>query len=210
MNMDPGKIPFNALIVGPTNSGKSRFVVDQLYGLFRGKFDYIVLICPTFTHNKTYHRLGENDPRMDVIVCEQHAVEKWLRLLRWLHEGTNTLIILDDCAASKDVKRRTGELVNLAFSARHMGIRRRQRGRVVSVSDSQSSGPGFESRSDHYLDLFLGSPKFKSSAMLVNSLLVCLWPVGILNNVNCYVQFELFVSVVCSAPLALVLKHCRG
>ena len=120
--MDPSKIPFNALIVGPTNSGKSRFVVDQIYGPFRFKFDYIVLICPTFTHNKTYHRLGENDPRMDVIVCEQHDVEKWLKLVRWLFEGTNTLIILDDCAASKDVKGRTGELVNLAFSARHMGI----------------------------------------------------------------------------------------
>jgi len=119
--MDPSKILFNTLIVGPTNSGKSRFIVDQLYGPFRFKFDYIVLICPTFTHNKTYYRLGENDPRMDVIVCEQHAVEKWLKLRRWLSEGTNTLI-LDDCAASKDVKGRTGELVNLAFSARHMGI----------------------------------------------------------------------------------------
>jgi len=120
--MDPSKIPFNALIVGPTNSGKSRFVVDQLYGPFRGKFDYIVLICPTFTHNKTYHRLGENDPRMDVIVCEQPVVERWLKLARWLSEGTNTLIILDDCVASKDVKGHTGKLVNLAFSARHMGI----------------------------------------------------------------------------------------
>jgi len=120
--MDPSKIPFNALIVGPTNSGKSRFVVDQLYGPFRRKFNYIVLICPTFAHNKTYHRLGENDPRMDVRVCEQHYVDKWLKLVRRLSEGTNTIIILDDCAASKDVKGCTGELVNLAFSARHMGI----------------------------------------------------------------------------------------
>ena len=31
--------------------------------------------------------------------------------------------------------------------------RRRQRGRVVSASDSQSDGPGFESRSGHLLDL---------------------------------------------------------
>ena len=46
-----------------------------------------------------------------------------------------------------------------------------------------SSGPGFESRSDHYLDLFLGSPELKSSATLVNSQLVCLRPVGILKNV---------------------------
>jgi len=121
-NMDPSKIPFNALIVGPTNSGKSRFVVDQLYGPSHRKFNYIVLICPTFTHNKTYHWLGENDPRIDVIVCEQHDMEMWLKLVRWLFVGTNTLIILDDCAASKDVKGCTGELVNLAFSARHIGI----------------------------------------------------------------------------------------
>ena len=40
---------------------------------------------------------------------------------------------------------------------------------------------------DHYLDLFLGSPEFESSAALVNSQLVCLWPVGILN----YVMFNL-------------------
>ena len=110
--MDASKIPFNALIVGPTNSGKSRYVVDQIYGPFRGKFDYIVLICPTFAHNKTYHRIGENDPRMIVIV----------KLVSCLFEGTNTLIILDDCAASKDVKGRTGQLVNLGFSARHIGI----------------------------------------------------------------------------------------
>ena len=60
---------------------------------------------------------------------------------------------------------------------------RKQCGRVVSVWDSQSRGPGFESRSDHYLDLFLSSPEFKSSATLVNSQLVCLRPVRILNNV---------------------------
>jgi len=35
---------------------------------------------------------------------------------------------------------------------------RRQRGRVVSASEWQSGGPGFESRSNHYLALFHGSP----------------------------------------------------
>jgi len=122
MNMDPSKIPFKALIVGPTNSGKSRFVVDQLYCPFHFKFDYIVLICPTFAHNKTYHRIGENDPRMSVITYMQHQVERWLKIVRFAFEGTNTLIILDDCASSKDVKGRTGELVHLALSARHIYI----------------------------------------------------------------------------------------
>ena len=120
--MDSSKLPFNALIVGPTNSGKLRFVADQIYGPFCGKFDYVVLICPTFAHNKTYHRIGENDPRMFVIICAQNEVENWLKLVSRFFEGTNTLIILDDCASSKDVKGRTGELVNLGFSARHIGI----------------------------------------------------------------------------------------
>ena len=39
--MDPGKIPYSALIVGPTNSGKTQFHVNQLCGPFNGKFDYI-------------------------------------------------------------------------------------------------------------------------------------------------------------------------
>ena len=51
------------------------------------------------------------------------------------------------------------------------------------MPDLQFSGPGFESRSDHYLDLFLGRPEFKSSTRPVNSQLFCLQPVGILNNV---------------------------
>ena len=122
--MDPSNIPFNALIVGQTNSGKSRFVVGQIYGPFRGKFEYmyIVLICPTFVHNKTYLQIGENDPRMSVIRCKQHEVEICLNIVIERFWGTNTLIILDDCAASKDVKGRTGQLVNLGFSDRHIGI----------------------------------------------------------------------------------------
>ena len=120
--MVPCNIPPNAFIVGPTNPGKLRFVVDQIYVSFLGKFDYIVLICPTFAHNKTYHCIGENDPRMFVIICAQHEVEVWMKFASYLFEGTNTLLILDDCAASKDVKGRTAQLVHLGFSARHTGL----------------------------------------------------------------------------------------
>ena len=45
-----------------------------------------------------------------------------LKLVSFRFEGTNTLIILDDYAASKGVKGRTGQLVELAFSSRHSGI----------------------------------------------------------------------------------------
>ena len=111
--MDPGNIPFSALIVGLTNSGKMQFLMNQLCGPFCGKFDYIVLICPTFAYNRTLYWFGERDPRLDVIICEQHQVETRLKVASFAFEGTNTLIVLDDCATSKDVKGRTGELVKL-------------------------------------------------------------------------------------------------
>jgi len=120
--MDPQNLPFKALIVGSTNSGKTQFFVNQLFGPFRGKFDYIVLICPTFAYNRTLYRFAERDPRLYPIICEQHEVEIWFKAASFAFEGTNTLIVLDDCAASKDVKGRTGELVKLGFSARHSGI----------------------------------------------------------------------------------------
>ena len=50
----------------------------------------------------------------------------------------------------------------------------------------------------------LGSSEFRSSAMLVNTQLVCLWPVGIHLAVK-FKLYELFVSRICSAPLASVL-----
>ena len=120
--MDPQNIPFNALIVGPTNSGKTHFLVKQLFGPFRGKFDNIVLICPTFANNRTLSRFTERDPRFYPIICEQHRVEMWLKVASFHFESDNTLIVLDDCAASKDVKGRKGELVKLGFPARHSGI----------------------------------------------------------------------------------------
>ena len=120
--MDPRKLPVNALIVGPTDSGKTQYLINQLQGPFKGTFDYIVLFCPTFVKNKTYEGFVDRDPHIFVIVCQQHEIEFWLKLASFFFAGTNTLFILDDCAASKDVKGRTSQLVNLGFSESHDGI----------------------------------------------------------------------------------------
>ena len=120
--MNPDNIPFNALIVGATNCGKTSFLVEILSHEFLQKFDYIFLVCPTYIHNKTYNGFAENDRDFFVIIPEQDQINDFLKFISFAFEGTNTLIILDDCAASKDVKKKTNELVNLAFSARHKGI----------------------------------------------------------------------------------------
>ena len=69
-----------------------------------------------------------------------------------------------------------------------------------------------ESYSDH---LFLGSPgpEFKSSVTLVNSQLVCLRPVGILNNVNlkvCSVWIICFSCLLGPISMHLCYKHWGG
>ena len=104
--MNPDNIPFNALIVGATNCGKTSFLVDILSHEFLGTFDYIFLVCSTFAHNKTYDGFAENDRGFFVIIPEQDQINDFLKLISFAFEGTNTLIILDDCAASKDVKKR--------------------------------------------------------------------------------------------------------
>ena len=90
---------------------------------FLQTFDYIFLVCPTYIDNKTYDGFAENDRGFFVIIPEQDQINDFFKFISFAFEGTNTLIILDDCAASKDVKKKkTNELVNLAFSARYKGI----------------------------------------------------------------------------------------
>ena len=55
------KVPFHCLITGPTNCGKTQYLVDLLRGSFRHVFDFIVLICPTFATNKTYEGFANLD-----------------------------------------------------------------------------------------------------------------------------------------------------
>ena len=67
MNELKDMIPFNCIITGPTNCGKTQYIVEQLRGHYRQVFDYIVLICPTYAHNKTYRGFAKGDERFFVL-----------------------------------------------------------------------------------------------------------------------------------------------
>ena len=79
-------------------------------------FESIFLICPTFEWK--YYR----DEDFYAIPCDQDEVEKYLKYIVDYAKGSQSLIILDDCASSKSVKNRTSELVKLGFSARHYNL----------------------------------------------------------------------------------------
>ena len=59
---------------------------------------------------------------MFAIPCDHDDVESYLENIVNFAKGTNSLIVLDDCASTQSVKNRTSELVKLAFHGRHVGL----------------------------------------------------------------------------------------
>ena len=117
------KTPLNMIIVGVTGCGKTHYLLKMLENDYKGHFEYIFLICPTYLWNKTYQEWKyKDDKKFFPIPCDQDEVEKFLKFVMHYFKDTNSLIILDDCASSQYVKNRSSEIVKLAFSARHYGF----------------------------------------------------------------------------------------
>ena len=103
--------------------GKTFYLLQLLEENYKNHFEKIFLICLTFVQKKTYQEWKfVNDEDFVVIPCDHDDVEYYLRQVIHFARGTNSLIILDDCASSQAVKNRTSELVKLGFSARHYGL----------------------------------------------------------------------------------------
>lgn len=116
--LDP---PFNMLIAGITNCGKTHYVLDLLEKCYVNKFDYVVIFCPTFLVNKTYDRKFIYNNK-NVIVIDKDNLDELLEINMNLFSGTNTLFIIDDCANLHDSKMKESALCKLAFHGRHHGI----------------------------------------------------------------------------------------
>lgn len=120
-------LPFNLIVSGITNCGKTRYVLGLLQSTFRGKFDRVVIFCPTFYENKAYERRFVcKDP--DIVIAPPLQVrdnlDSVLKICSDTYGGTGdkTLFLIDDCANQRDAKIKSCELTRLAFSGRHLGI----------------------------------------------------------------------------------------
>ena len=67
-----------ALIVGKTNSVKTKWALDLLETEYRNGFEAIVIICPTLLKNKTYHERLWMYTDDNVYLC--NLDRKWLTL----------------------------------------------------------------------------------------------------------------------------------
>ena len=114
----------HCIVTGMTGCGKSRWVVETLRGPMRKKFNYIILICSTYCYNKTYRGFAKGDPGFLALQpdpSDEGELDDLLKLCSTFYDRGKTLFIVDDCSFSKDVKRRSSELIRLACSGRHKG-----------------------------------------------------------------------------------------
>lgn len=103
-----------------TNCGKTKFVLDLLEGPYRGRFDHVVILCPTFRHNKTYKERPWLLTDEEVYVLDPgERLHDYLRAFYQVFQGEPTLYIIDDMAASKQLTKKKDMLSELAFSGRH-------------------------------------------------------------------------------------------
>lgn len=122
MNIFPKK-PHCAIICGATECGKTKYILDLLETEYFKYFDYIVIFCPTFKHNKTYHVrdfIFKDDQIF--IVNPGNKLNECLEYYYDLLKGYETLFIIDDCSAEKDIVKKRNSLSMLAFSGRHVNI----------------------------------------------------------------------------------------
>ena len=118
------KPPFNMLVSGMTGCGKTHYILDLLETEFKNKFDYIIIICPSFDYNKTYNRKWiDNDECIFPLVIDKNlnkTLEKLIEIYK--DDKEQTLIIIDDCANLHDAKLKATALTKLAFHGRHYNI----------------------------------------------------------------------------------------
>jgi len=115
--------PFNMMISGITNCGKTHYVLDLLETRYKNKFDYIVIYCPTFLVNKTYDR--KFIAHENVIIMNVIDNLEFLLIMNTIYFGQmnkSVLFLIDDCANLRDSKIKSSELTKLAFSGRQYGI----------------------------------------------------------------------------------------
>ena len=126
------KYPHSAMIIGQTGCGKTEFVLDLLNtpqdnGGYLNYFEHIVIICPTLKWNQAYLNRTWiwKDDEIHLYDLEDQSLHDVIQIYYELFKGDETLFIIDDCSATKELKYRSHSkngkcmISELAFSGRH-------------------------------------------------------------------------------------------
>ena len=120
MTEDYIKEPHTVIFTGQTGCGKTHLVLDLIENHYKKHFDYIIIIYPTLWVNKTYHvrvwiinddKVWLVEPKVNLYQC----IGKLPQLLA----SSETLFIIDDIIANKELDKRRQPLLELSISGRH-------------------------------------------------------------------------------------------
>ena len=119
--MNLPKFPHSAMFVCVMACGKTEFLLPLLETGYKNHFEFIVILCPTISDNKTY--LSSKwifDDKKIFIVCDvEGKLNEWIKLFKRSLKGYQTLFIIDDCSAEGKINKKQDALSELAFSGRH-------------------------------------------------------------------------------------------
>ena len=120
--MDYIKKPQTAIFTSQMGCRKTRLVLDLIEKEYNKHFDNNIIICPTLRFNKTYHAKEwiTNDDKVWLIQPKDNLYQ-WIGKLSQLLSGLETLFIIDDIIANKDLDKRRQPLLELSISGRHRG-----------------------------------------------------------------------------------------
>ena len=118
--------PHTALFVASTGVGKTHLALDSLERECLSYFDFVIILCPTLRHNKTYRQWKWfwTDPY--VILIEPgdspgSCLYDWMEKLGNILAGCQTLFLIDGIIANKILDKRRQPLLGLAILGRHKG-----------------------------------------------------------------------------------------
>ena len=116
------KKPHTTIFTGQTGCEKTHLVLDLIEKEYKKHFDYIIIIRPTIRWNGPYHARGwiKNDDKVWVMEAKYNLYQ-WIGKLLQLLARFETLFIIDDIIANKELDKRRHPLLELSISCRHWG-----------------------------------------------------------------------------------------
>ena len=94
--MNLPKFPHSAMFLGVTACGKTEFLLRLLETIYKNHFEFIVILCPTISDNKTYlSRKWIFDDKNVFIVCDAEGkLNEWIKLFKGTLKGHQTLSLM--------------------------------------------------------------------------------------------------------------------
>ena len=115
------KFPHSAMFVGVTACGKTELLFRLLETVYNNHFEFIVILCPTISYNKTYlsRKWIFDDKNVFIVRDVEGKINEWIRLFKGTLKSHQTLFIIDNCSAEGEIYKKRDALSELAISGCH-------------------------------------------------------------------------------------------